>query len=304
MKSLIMKGFDIQSLDKISPHQHKDVVAIFTKVSVVLTSDFLEQFINLKFIVTPSTGTDTIKLSIEQRSKVELITLRDDQRTLESFFSTREVFFWLLISLLRRTYSGSKMVESGVWNRNLYFGENIYGKNLGILGFGRLGKQIAEVATAMGMKIKAFDINPLVTKNMNKYQTESINDFLSDLDILSINIDDRPSNQHFINSQLISKLPTRGAYLINTARGHLVEEESIIIGLEQGRILGYGADVLAGEGSELNWLQNNKLWVEMIRGEHNIIITPHLGGATSENVLKAELSVLKTFLERFHPNGK
>ena len=298
------RGFRVKHSDKILRQEYDEVIAIFTKVSFVLNETFLKQFINLKFIVTPSTGTDTIKLSKEQSSMVDLITLRDDKRTLESFFSTREVFFWLLISLLRNTHSGSKIVEGGVWDRNLHFGENVYGKTLGILGFGRIGRHIADVAKSMGMKVKAFDINPLATKNINEFQFKSIDHFLSDLNVLSVNIDDRPSNQFFVNSHLISKLPDRGAYLINTSRGSLVDEYAIIKGLKHGQILGYGTDVLAGEGSEVNWLTKNKLWIEMNKGRYNIIITPHLGGATKENIVKAELSVIKTFLDRYNSNGK
>ena len=301
---LLAEGFKVKYSDKILAQEYDEVIAIFTKVSVVINETFLEQFINLKFIVTPSTGKDTIRLSEEQRTRLDLITLRDDKRTLESFFSTREVFFWLLISLLRNTHSGSKMVENGVWDRNLHFGENIHGKNLGILGFGRIGRHIAEVARSMGMKVKAFDINPQATKNIKNFKFQSIEDFLSDLNILSINIDDRPSNQHLLNSKFISKLPARGAFIINTSRGSLVDENAIIKGLERGKILGYGTDVLAGEGSELNWLTKNKLWIEMNKGKHNIIITPHLGGATNENILKAEISVLNTFLERYKFNDK
>ena len=301
---LVARGFRVKYSDKILPQEYDEVIAIFTKVSIVLNKTFLKQFINLKFIVTPSTGIDTIKLSKEQSNMVDLITLRDDKKTLESFFSTREVFFWLLISLLRNTHSGSKIVEGGVWNRNLHFGENVYGKSLGILGFGRIGRHIAEVAKSMGMKVKAFDINPLATKNINDFQFQSIDHFLSDLNVLSVNIDDRPSNQFFINSHLISKLPARGAYLINTSRGSLVDEDAIIKGLKHGQILGYGTDVLAGEGSEVNWLTKNKLWIEMSKGKYNIIITPHLGGATKENILKAELSVTNTFLKRYISNGK
>lgn len=298
IKALESTGFEIRNYKNILESEFERVFAIFTKVSVTLREESLVKFINLNYVVTPSTGTDTIRLGARNKHDVTVITLRDDPDTLSSFFSTREIFFWLLTSLLRKAHTGSKEVESGKWNRNSHLGTNLHGKRLGILGFGRVGKHIAEVASAFGMQIAAYDSFLQETNIVGVKVASSVDELLASIDVLSINIDDRRENEAFVNTELISKFPKSGLYIVNTARGFVVDEDAIICGLHSGAILGYGTDVLLGEGEDFDWLTQNKIWKAMKDQKLNIVITPHLGGATQENIARAENSVVSTFLKR------
>ena len=291
-------GFQLIEEYRAETLDHSDVCAIFTKVSKKLPKEFMRRFPNLAFVVIPATGTDLVEISDKEIQNFEVISLRDNPDILQKFHSTREVFLWLLISLLRNTYQGAKDVElSRNWDRDKHIGTNLYGKKIGILGYGRIGSQIAETCNALGMQVYAWDISKKSKINPGVHFVSSPESLVSSVEVLSINIDSRPENVSYINQDLLSL--GKDLYLINTARGFVVDESSVLSCLANGTLLGYGADVLVGEGSDGQWLEQNIIWKAMVSMNHyNIVLTPHLGGATHENIHQAESAVIDVFLKR------
>ena len=275
-----------------------DVIALCTKVTKPVPLLLSNRFKNLRYVIIPATGTDLVEKPSHHVSNFEIISLRNNKNLLSQFFSTREVFLWLLVSLLRKAHRAAKDVEiNGLWERNLHLGTNIYGKTLGVLGFGRVGEQIARVGSALGMQVIAYDIEKKSNTIPGVTFVDSARSLVSQIDILSINVDDRKENDSLVNAELLKG--ARNLYIINTSRGFVVEESAVVQGLRDKRILGFGTDVLRGEGSEGNWLELNPLWTLMTKEDsYNIVITPHIGGATIENIVKAERSVIDIFLSK------
>jgi len=276
------------------------VIAIGTKVSKPVTRDMMEKFPNLRFILTPTTGTDLIDKSFTTVKNIKIISLRDDPKLLKTFYSTREIFLWLLLSIMRNAHAGAISVDKGQWERSNFVGTNLHGKRIGILGFGRIGMQIANLMIGLGCTVYAYD-NKLDLKKIKGVNfVKSAGELINSVDILSINIDDADSNKSFINKKLLKNIGPDGIFMVNTARGFVVNELDILWALENGKILGYGADVLNGEVRSQVWLKENQLWESKNRNKSlNLVITPHLGGATKENILQSEHSVILKFFQAY-----
>ena len=276
------------------------VIAIGTKVSKPVTRNMMENFPNLRFILTPTTGTDLIDKSFTTLKNIKIISLRDDPELLKTFYSTREIFLWLLLSIMRNAHAGAISVDKGQWERSNFIGTNLHGKRIGILGFGRIGKQIANLMMSLGCTVYAFDNHPKLKKLRGVNFVKSASELINSVDILSINLDDTEGNKFFVNKKLLKSIGSDGIFVINTARGFVVNEIDILWALKNGKILGYGADVLDGEGKNVGWLKENQLWKTKNENRSlNVVITPHLGGATKENIANAELSVILKFLEAY-----
>lgn len=277
-----------------------EIVAIGTKVSKPVPKNLMEKFPNLRFVLTPTTGTDLIDKSFTAAKNIRVISLRDDPKLLKTFNSTPEIFLWLLLSIMRNAHSGAISVDKGQWNRSHFIGTNLHGKKIGILGFGRIGIQISNLMIALGCTVYAFDNNFNIKKFKGVKFVKSANELVNSVDILSININDSESNKSYVDKNLLKSIGSDGIFVVNTSRGFVVNEIDILWALKNGKILGYGADVLNGEGRKAGWLKENQLWKSKSKNNSlNLVITPHLGGATKENIIQAEHSVISNFIQAY-----
>lgn len=292
----VVSEFEQQTVDK------KSVIAIFCKVSKKIPNSKISQYPNLRFIVIPATSTDLVdKGSLEDKG-VKMISLRDPFSPVKNFRSTTEIFLWHLISLLRHAHRSASAVEAGIWNRNEHVGVNLVGKVLGIVGLGRIGRQTAQVCSTMGMRVKSFDLLDSLSDCQAIEKVESLQQLVSGADVISISVDDRPSNRNLIDAQVLQY--AQNVTLINTSRGFVVNEEAIVQALRTGRLSGYGADVITGEGGDDLWVKESTLWRAMMIEKLNIILTPHIGGATRENIIQSEEFVVHRFLELDADNAR
>jgi D-3-phosphoglycerate dehydrogenase len=280
-----------------------DVTAIYCEFSQKLSGDYLSRFSNLTTIATPATSLTHIDLAYCELHSIDIISLKNFPEEIEQFTSTVEIALWHLLELLRSASSSVKSVNAGNWSRNDFIGTSLYGKRIGILGYGRLGKKMANVCSVFGAQVSIFDLNPHKAMNIkNEIRClDSIEELFSFNEVVSIHIDDRPTNKNIINDGLLRNIPISGAHLINTSRGFLVDEDAIVRSLRIGRLLGYGTDVLGGEeiGTlESSWLPNNPIYQGMIKENLKITITPHIGGATKETMLASSQLVLDALFKK------
>ena len=164
--------------------------------------------------------------------------------------------------------------------------------SIGIIGVGRIGKMVARYSNAIGMKVYGCDvIKDRKYFEANNIQESTLKDLLTSADIISIHASATDENTHLLNEHNLSSIK-KGSYIINTARGHLVCEETIIKLLDENSLCGYAADVIDGErdqGYMKSIIFNNM-------NKYNIILTPHIGGCTSDAMEATELVLAKEFL--------
>lgn len=243
------------------------------KQTFVIDQRIIDSMPNLKFIVTASTGLNHIDSEYASLKNVEIISLTKELQVIEKITSTAEQAFGLMLSIIRNiVVSHRSVVETSVWNYVPYIGRQLNCLTVGIMGFGRLGKMFSHYAKAFGMKVLIYD--PYVqcddSVSLERLQSES--------DVITLHVHVSDQTKKMIDSNFISKMKT-GAYLINTSRGIIVDEKHVIAALVTKKLSGYATDVICDElGGDLS----ESPIVCAARQGLNIIITPHIGGMTSD----------------------
>lgn len=190
---------------------------------------------------------------------------------------TADLTMMLILSVPRRLGEGSRLVRDGQWTGwapTAMLGRCIGGKRLGIVGMGRIGQAVAHRARAFGMDVVYHNRSPLPpsVENMFGARYESdLDRMFAEADIVSLHCPAGPDSHHLVNAARLA-LMKPGAYLINTARGDLIDEEALIAALQQSQIAGAGLDVFAREP------QVDPRLIAL----PNVITLPHLGSATVE----------------------
>lgn len=194
--------------------------------------------------------------------------------------------FGLLLSLTRQIPAQDAMVKSGGWKRST--GRELDGKTFGILGLGRIGKEVAKRAAAFGMTICAFDLywDEAFAKQHGVERKASAEDVLRAADVVTLHMNLTDENREFVNAERIA-IMKKGAYLLNCARGALIDQAAVATGLKEGHLAGYGADVVEPEPVE----KSNPLL-----SAPNVVFTPHVGSRTYESVERQAVMAAENLL--------
>jgi len=269
--------------------QEYDVFCI--RLGYDFNRDLLEKCDQLKYIITPTTGLNHIDMQAADEMGIKVISLFREEDFLSTIPSTAEHTWGLLLALLRKIPAAFNAVKEGSWQRDNFKSHNLNSQTIGILGLGRVGKQIAAIAKAFNMNVLGYDSRTIHVDGIE--QVASLTDLIKASDILTIHIDLNKTSVELINSTVLS-FAKESVCIINTSRGEIVNELDIVSALKHGKIRGYATDVLVNENDEKH-PSNNKL-VQYAMNHNNIIITPHIAGATYESMWMTEEFVIDKFL--------
>lgn len=243
-----------------------------------------------KYILCAVTGLDHIDLDACKKNNIVVISLKNEKEFLKEVRATAEHSFGLLLALIRKSKSAFIHTESFEWNRNLFKGEELYKKKIGILGLGRLGTIVANYAEAFGMQVFYYDQSNDIKTNYIK--CKSIEELVKKVDVLSIHITYDTSTKFILNKSIFNKI-IKGLYIINTSRGGVVNEDDLLTYIKNGKVKGYAADVLYEEPD----IKSNQL-INYAKEHENVIITPHIAGYTRESIEKTEAFIAKKFVKQ------
>lgn len=266
-----------------APQNEFDIISVF--VDSHLTPEVLAQFPKLKFVTTRSTGFDHVDLAecAKRGIGVAYVPGYGDN-------TVAEFAFGLLLNLTRKMYRAIDQVkETGSLTANFkdLRGMDIKNKTIGIIGTGRIGREMIKIAKGFGMNVVAYDPfpNEAYAKEMI-YQYLPLEEVLKTSDVISLHTPYTKETHHLLNRENIG-LIKKGAYLVNTARGGIVETDALIAALADGTLAGVGVDVLEEEGptkDEMQFLRNKSSHMEdfrtilenhMLMKMPNVLITPH-----------------------------
>ncbi|MGB9835784.1 MAG: 2-hydroxyacid dehydrogenase [Candidatus Saccharicenans sp.] len=224
----------------------------------------------LKIISNCAVGVNNIDVPYA-RSKGILVTNTPDVLT----EATADLTMALILSVTRRIVEADAFTRQGLfrgWQIDLFLGQELSGRTLGLIGFGRIGRAVARRARAFGLKLIYHDPNRFASEE-NEFQASyrELDELLSEADIISIHASLNPTTYHLISEEKF-KLMKKTAILINVARGPIVEEKALVEALEKGQIWGAGLDVYEHEP---------EIEPRLLRLK-NVVLLPHIGSATYE----------------------
>jgi D-lactate dehydrogenase len=278
------------------------VVFIWTKVSGAV----IDALPNLRLILTMSTGYDHIDL---QACRERGITVCNVPHYGEN--TVAEHTFALILSLSRKLHAAYFQGLRGEYRIRELRGFDLYGKTLGVIGAGNIGLHVIRIARGFGMRVLAYDLrpHPLLAEVLGFTYTD-LDTLLAESDIVSLHVPALPQTHHLINRETLCKMK-RGALLINTARGSVVDTEALLWALEEGILAGAGLDVIEGEEyiteeSALLKMPLAEQTLKQVVQAHlllrrdDVVFTPHIAFNSHEavqRILDTTLANLKAFLE-------
>lgn len=260
---------------------------LVVKLGMKISKRVMNMMPRLKVIGTSTTGLNHIDLNEAKRRGIAILSLRGETKFLKTIFPTAEETFGLIIMLMRNLHSGFDSIREEKWLKERFYGHELFGKVLGVVGFGRLGSMLARFGRAFGMEVIACDPN-VSAKEMRKEKVRKaeIDEIFRRSDIVSVHVLLTPDTLHLIKRRHF-KLMKPSAYFINTARGEIIDESALLDALNKKWIAGAALDVLANEDPRGGHIKNHPL-VRYAKAHNNLIIVPHLGGATYESMARTE----------------
>lgn len=265
---------------------------VLVRFNTRVRSEVMGKTSKLRAIVSPTTGVDHIDLALANKRGISVFHLQGQTRFLNKINSTAEMTVALMLALLRNLLQASSSVLEGRWEVGPFRGYEASGKTLGIIGYGRLGSKVARIARALQMDVVAYDIVRRRLASGVRW-AENLNQILHESDIVSLHLPLNSCTRGILGlSELNSMKP--GAILINTARGALIDSNALLATLKSGRLGGAALDVLENEHEIV---RGGHPLIDYAQSNDNIIITPHIGGASFEAVEKTDLFVFNRFLD-------
>jgi D-3-phosphoglycerate dehydrogenase len=272
---------------KLKPEELKAIIGEYDALAVrsetKVTADILDAAKKMKVIGRAGVGVDNIDVPAASKKGIIVMNTPDGNT-----ISTAEHTLSMMLSLCRNIPQADASMKSGKWDRKKYTGVELYGKVLGVVGLGRVGKEVAMRAKSFGMEILAFD--PYLTEEKAsklEIRAATLEEVITKSDFLTVHTPLTKETKYIISEKEISKMK-EGVRIINCARGGIIKETALLEALESGKAAGAAIDVFE---------------TEPMTPEHpfikapNIILTPHLGASTEEAQISVAVAVAVQMIE-------
>jgi len=275
------KGYEVDVSEKdgvltreelLSALKAKKYDAVISLLTDKIDGEVMDAVPSVKIFANYAVGYDNVDL-VAAKERGKIITNTPDVLT----NSVAEHAVALFMALAKRIPEGDRFVKEGKyigWAPELLLGNDLSGKTLGVLGTGRIGSRVSEIAVkGLGMKVIYYDVakNDALEKNVGASFRATPEEVLVEADVVSIHVPLLPSTRHLIDKERLSKMK-KNAYLVNTSRGPVVDETALVEALQNGVIRGAALDVFENEPKLALGLSDLP----------NVILTPHTASATEE----------------------
>ncbi|MBX3364157.1 MAG: phosphoglycerate dehydrogenase [Phycisphaeraceae bacterium] len=215
-------------------------------------------------------GTDQVDLAAARRRGVAVFN--------SPFGNTRsvaELTIAEVVCLFRRVIEKSAGLHAGRWDKSASGAHEVRGRTLGIVGYGHIGSQVSVLAEALGMRVLYFDVMPKLPLG-NARACRTLEELLEKSDVVTVHVPDSPGTKGLLGRSELARMP-RGSFVINNARGSVVDLEALAASVREGHLGGAAVDVFPVEPA-----RNDEGFACVLRGLPNVILTPHIGGSTVE----------------------
>lgn len=255
-----------------------------------LTKEVLEQAKKLIAVGCFCIGTNQVELDAAKALGIPVFNA--------PFSNTRSVAELVLgeiIVLMRQVPKANAEVHRGVWNKSASGANEVRGKKLGIIGYGHIGTQLGILAEAIGMQVYFYDIETKLPLG-NAQQVDTLEELLGMSDVISLHVPENATTKNMINAERLAQMKD-DAVLVNAARGTVVDLDALVATLSAGRLRGAALDVFPEEPASVN----DPFESPLCQFDH-VILTPHIGGSTSEAQANIGTEVASKFV-KYSDNG-
>jgi D-3-phosphoglycerate dehydrogenase / 2-oxoglutarate reductase len=267
---LLRERFDVDvDVDGEAPLEEgiAEYDAIVIRSGTQLTAELIDRAERLKVIGRAGVGVDNVDVDAATRRGIVVANAPES-----TVVSAAEHAIGLLVALARHIPQAHAALKQGRWERSAHGGVELEGKTLGVLGFGRIGQQVARRAIGLGMRVVAYD--PFVSKErfreLGADRAETTDDVLDAAEFLTLHLPLTAETTAILDATAIARLPG-GARIVNAARGELVDEDALLEALRSGKLAGAALDVFSAEPYSGPLLELD-----------NVVVTPHLAASTEE----------------------
>ncbi len=261
----------------------KDVEAIVVRSKPKVTRRVIEAAPKLRVIGRAGVGLDNIDLEAAKERGIKVVNSPG-----ASSRSVAELVFGLLLAVARKIAFADRKMREGVWAKKQCMGIELEGKTIGVIGFGRIGYNVAKIANAFGMRVLLYDPYPNEERAREVGGTfASLEDLLKESDVVTLHVPLVDATYHLIDEERL-KLMKPTAILINAARGAVVDNNALVKALQEGWIAGAGLDVYEEEPLPKD---------HPLTRLDNVVLTPHIGASTEEAQMRAGVQVAEQIVE-------
>lgn len=271
------RGISSEDLKK----ELKNYDAVIVRSRTKMTRELIESAPDLKVIGRCGVGVDNIDIDAAAEKGITVVNAPSATTT-----SVAELTIGLIFSLAREIPRADAGMKRGEWLKKDFMGTELYGKTLGIIGFGRIGSTVGQMAAAFGMRINACcDFNIPETIRIIGGELMMLDDIIEKSDFIAVHTPLTEKTHNFISAEAISRMKD-GVYIICTARGGIIEEKALLDALNSGKVAGAALDVFEKEPPDNKELVNHP----------RFIATPHIAGQTQEAQRRASVDISKEVL--------
>jgi D-3-phosphoglycerate dehydrogenase len=268
-------GFKVESLPG-SLHQNdlhkkvKDISILGIRSKTYISKEVLNYADSLKVLGAYCIGTDQINIPECSAKGVAIFNAPYSNTR-----SVAELVMGDITMLLRGIFDKSRDMHNGIWNKSSENSSEVRGKTLGIVGYGHIGSQAADLAERKGMNVVYFDLVPQQSRG-NVKKCNSLEELLKISDVVTLHVDGRERNRGFFGKKEFEAMKDK-SYFLNLSRGFVLDEYALAEYIDNGKIIGAAIDVFQKEP-----LNNNEEFKSPLQNKKNVILTPHIGGNTRE----------------------
>lgn len=274
-------GLPQDELKKVIP----DYEAIIIRSGSKITKEIIDAGKKLRVIGRAGVGVDNVDLDAATKRGIIVMNTPEGNT-----ISTAEHTFSMIMALARNIPQAHGSMQAGEWKRQKFLGTELNGKVLGIVGFGRIGREVAKRALAFGMQVVVFDpfISQQTVSGLNA-EVKKFDDVIKVADFITVHTPLTPETKYLFNSKSFAQCK-KGVRIVNCARGGIIEEKALMDALQSGQVAGAALDVFEKEPPENNPLTKMP----------QVICTPHLGAATQEAQENVAVEVAYEVLDALH----
>ena len=294
-RKLLNEHFDVEYWEKPERPPRAEVLArvagkeaLICLLTEKINDELLDKAPGLRIVSNVAVGFDNIDVAACTKRK---IVATNTPGVLDE--TTADFAWTLLMAVARRLIEGNELTRSGAWagwNLDQLCGGDVWGKTLGLVGFGRIGRSVARRASGFGMRIIYHDAIPVAPEVAKQLGAEFVerDKLFAEADFVSVHVPLLPETRHLISAGQLAKMK-RTAYLINTSRGPVVDEAALVAALEAGQIAGAALDVYENEPKVNPGLVGRK----------DVVLAPHIASASVETRTKMAKMAVDNCIARF-----